>query len=94
VTAALVLGVFFMETVIAPLWSVPMDITPEHAGMASGFMNFGAAAAGIVSPWTFGAIVDATGDWNLPFGLTVGLMLCGAALAFLMRPERRFEETP
>jgi MFS family permease len=90
VTAAVVLGFFCMELAIAPLWSVPMDITPEHAGAASGMMNFGAAAAGIVSPWAFGAIVDRTGDWNLPFGLTVLLLLLGAGSAFFMRPERRF----
>jgi MFS family permease len=75
----------------APLWSVPMDITPEHAGAASGMMNFGAALAGIASPWAFGWIVDRTGDWNLPFAATVALMLAGSGLAFLMRPERRFD---
>ena len=90
VTAAVVLGFFCMELAIAPLWSVPMDITPEHAGAASGMMNFGAAAAGIISPWAFGAIVDRTGDWNLPFALTVLLLLMGAGFAFLMRPERPF----
>jgi MFS family permease len=91
VTASIVLGFFCMELAIAPLWSVPMDITPEHAGAASGMMNFGAAAAGIISPWAFGRIVDATGDWNLPFALTVALMLIGSGLAFLIKPERRFE---
>ena len=90
VTAGVVLGFFFMELAIAPLWSVPMDITPEHAGTASGMMNFGAAAAGIVSPLAFGWIVDRTGDWNLPFALTVLLLLLGAGAAFLMHPERRF----
>jgi cyanate permease len=54
-------------------------------------MNFGAAAAGILSPWAFGRIVDVTGDWNLPFAFTVVLMLCGAGFAFLMHPERRFD---
>ncbi len=91
VTAGIVLGFFCMELAIAPLWSVPMDITPEHAGTASGLMNFGAAAAGILSPWAFGRIVDVTGDWNLPFAFTVVLMLCGAGFAFLMHPERRFD---
>jgi MFS family permease len=91
VTASIVLGFFCMELAIAPLWSVPMDITPEHAGAASGMMNFGAALAGIASPWAFGWIVDRTGDWNLPFAATVALMLAGSGLAFLMRPERRFD---
>jgi MFS family permease len=91
VTASIVLGFFCMEFAIAPLWAVPMDITPEHAGAASGMMNLGAAAAGIISPWAFGWIVDATGDWTLPFAATVVLMLAGSGLAFLIQPERRFE---
>jgi MFS family permease len=90
VTGALVLGFFCMELVIAPLWSVPMDITPEFSGTASGFMNFGAASAGIISPWAFGWIVDLTGNWNLPFAFTVGLMLCGAFGTRFMHPERPF----
>lgn len=91
VSIALTLGFFCMELVIAPLWSVPMDIAPEFSGTASGFMNFGAASAGIISPWVFGMIIDLTGNWTLPFIFSVGLMACGAIAAFWMRPDRPFQ---
>jgi MFS family permease len=92
-TIALLLsgGFFCLELVIGPIWSVPMDIAPQFAGTASGLMNFGSAVAAIVSPLTFGWIVDVTGNWILPFAGSIGLLLVGAALSFTMHPERRFE---
>ncbi len=51
--AAPVLGFFFAELVIGPIWSVPMDIAPKYAGTASGLMNTGSAVAAIVSPIVF-----------------------------------------
>ena len=91
VSLALTLAFFCMELVIAPLWAVPMDIAPRFSGTASGFMNFGAATAGIISPWVFGRMVDATGSWTLPFGFSAVLMACGAITAFWMRPDKPFE---
>jgi hypothetical protein len=32
------------------IWSIPMDIAPNHAGTAGGLMNTGFGIAGIVSP--------------------------------------------
>jgi cyanate permease len=81
---------FFCELVVAPLWSVPMDIAPHYAGAASGMMNFGFGLAGIVSPVVFGALLDSTGSWSIPFYGSIGLLLLGAALAFFMRPDRPF----
>jgi MFS family permease len=83
---------FFLELIIGPIWSIPMDIAPEYSGTASGLMNTGSAVAAIVSPLAFGAIVDLTGNWILPFAGSIALLLIGAALAFTMRPHRRFEE--
>lgn len=83
-------GFFFLEIVIGPIWAVPMDIAPQYAGTASGLMNTGSALAAIVSPLAFGAIVDLTGNWILPFVGSVVLLLVGAVLAFTMHPERRF----
>jgi len=83
---------FFAEIVIGPMWAIPMDIAPKYSGTASGLMNTGSAAAAILSPLAFGAIVDLTGNWHLPFAGSLGLLLAGAILAFTMRPERPFEE--
>lgn len=87
-------GFFFLELVIGPIWSVPMDIAPHYAGTASGLMNFGSAFAAIVSPLAFGLIVDMTGNWILPFAGSIGLLLLGAGLAFTMHPERPFTDAP
>jgi MFS family permease len=84
---------FFSELVVAPIWSVPMDIAPHYAGSASGIMNFGFGIAGIISPVVFGGLLDLTGSWTLPFYGSIGLLLLGAALAFFMRPERPFTES-
>lgn len=87
-------GFFFAELVIGPIWSVPMDIAPTYSGTAAGLMNTGSAVAAIVSPIVFGLVVDATGNWTLPFAGSIGLALLGAGLAFTMHPERPFEDAP
>jgi len=88
-TAAIMLSLafFFAELVVAPMWAVIMDIEPLHPGLASGIMNFGSAIAGIVSPLAFGLMVDATGSWTIPFGISVVLLLLGAALTFALHPQ-------
>lgn len=83
---------FFSELVVAPIWSVPMDIAPHYAGSASGMMNFGFGIAGILSPVVFGRLVDVTGSWAIPFYGSLALLLVGAALSFWMRPDRPFVE--
>jgi MFS family permease len=85
-------GFFFSEIIIGPIWSVPMDIAPKYSGTASGLMNSGSALAAIVSPTVAGLVIDATGNWYLPFLITIGLLLVGGFCAFLMHPERPFEE--
>jgi MFS family permease len=87
-------GFFFLELVIGPIWSVPMDIAPQYSGTASGLMNTGSAVAAIASPLVFGYIVDVTGNWQLPFYGSVGLLLVGSVLAFTMHPERQFVDDP
>ena len=85
-------GFFFAELVIGPMWAVPMDIAPRYAGTAAGLMNTGSALAAIVSPLVAGYVIDVTGNWYLPFIMSMGLLLLGAFTAFLMHPERPFTE--
>jgi MFS family permease len=89
---ALSAGFFFAEFTIGPMWAIPMDIAPKYSGTASGMMNTGSAFAAIVSPVVFGYIVDKTGHWTWPFVGSMALMLCGAALAFAMHPDRPLAE--
>jgi len=84
---------FCLEVTIGPIWSVPMDVAPKHAGTAAGVMNTGSAIAGFASPVIFGWLVDLTGDWHLPFAGSIGLLLLGAVLAFFMHPERQIAES-
>jgi len=81
---------FFAELTIGPMWAIPMDIAPAHAGTASGLMNTGSALAAILSPLVFGVVIDHTGNWTLPFLGTMALMLAGLLAAFMMRPDHQF----
>jgi len=85
-------GFFCAELVIGPMWSIPMDIAAKYSGTAAGIMNTGSALAAIVSPLVAGFVIDATGNWYLPFLMSIGLLLLGGFTAFLMHPERPFEE--
>ncbi|WP_158903029.1 MFS transporter [Burkholderia sp. L27(2015)] len=88
------LGFFFNEMTIGPMWAVPMDIAPKHAGTASGIMNSGSALAAIISPVVGGWLIDRTGNWNLPFVVSMALMAAGIALSFTMRPDRELGAAP
>ena len=79
---------FFLESAIAPMWTVSMDIAPDYAGSASALMNAAGAVAGILSPVVFGRILDLTGSWTLPFGVSLGLLLIGVVTTAWMRPDR------
>lgn len=88
--ASLAVAFFFSEMTIGPMWAIPMDIAPEQSGTASGLMNTGSAMAAIVSPVISGVLIDRTGNWQLPFLVSIVLLAVGVALSFRMRPERRF----
>jgi MFS family permease len=66
-----------------------MDIAPKYSGTAAGLMNTGSALAAIVSPLVAGYVIDVTG--NLPFLMSMGLLLLGGFCAFLMHPETPLE---
>ena len=86
------LAFFFAELIVAPIWAVPMDIAPRYAGSASGMMNFGFGVAGLVSPSSFGYLVDRTGSWVFPFICSMLLLLVGAVLASRLRPDKTLVE--
>lgn len=82
-------GAFFMlELTIGPIWAVPMDVAAQYAGTASGMLNTGAAIATIISPVVFGAVIDATGNWSLPFVGSLLFLLLGAVMTLKIRPDR------
>lgn len=85
---SLAFSFFFLELTNAQLWAIPMDVAPTWSGTASGMMNTGFAVAGIVSPIVVGALVDATGGFAFPFGISVAILVAAAILAGVMRPQR------
>ena len=92
VAISLSAGFFFAELIIGPMWSIPMDIAPKHSGTAAGMMNTGSAVAAIISPPVAGYIIDLTGNWVMPFRVTIGLLALGALSALAMRPDIPFAE--
>ncbi len=79
---------FFAEFTIGPFWAMPMDIAPRYSGSASGLMNVGSALAAAVSPLVAGYVIQKTGNWNLPFLGSIGLLLFGAIFAYWMKPNQ------
>jgi sugar phosphate permease len=94
--AALCLSIafFFSEFTIGPMWAIPMDIAPKFSGSASGLMNTGSALAAIVSPLIAGYVIDLTGNWELPFLGSIGLLLIGSITAFWMKPNEGLDGPP
>jgi ACS family sodium-dependent inorganic phosphate cotransporter len=60
-----------------------LDIAPRHAGAVFGAGNTAATLAGLVAVPLTGALLDATGSWELVFGLTAAHYVAGAAVFWL-----------
>jgi len=85
---ALALSFFFLELTNAQLWSIPMDVAPTWSGTASGMMNTGFGIAGILSPIVVGGLVDITGDFVVPFAISIAILVAATVLAGVMKPQR------
>jgi cyanate permease len=46
--------------------------------------------AAIVSPVVAGYLIDRLGNWDVTFLLSVGVMVCGVLLTFVMKPDAPF----
>jgi MFS family permease len=88
VAACLSAAFFFAECTIGPFWAIPMDIAPRYSGAASGLMNVGSALAAAISPLVAGYVIKWTGNYSLPFIGSMGLLVLGAGMAFLMKPNQ------
>jgi MFS family permease len=88
----LALAFFFLEITNPVLWTLPLDIAPNYSGSAGGMMNTGFGIAGMISPLVFGFLIQRTGDYQLPFFLSAGLLLLGAVCALKIDPLKRVKE--
>ena len=95
VTISLAAAYFLLELTNSTLWALPMDMAPEHAGAASGFMNTGYGLAGSLSPLVFGILLGATGgNWRIPLLVSIGLLLVGVVVSLRIDPRRRVAAPP
>ena len=87
VVTLLALSIFCLALVLAPIWSVAMDVSAGYSGTVSGIMNGVGQAGGSISPIVFGALSQA-GYWVAPFYLTSGILVIAALMwAFVIDPE-------
>ena len=85
---ALASGFFFIRAAVSPTWAICTDIAPAWAGSAGGILNTGSAIAAIGAPLVFGLIADLTGDYSTPFSASLVLLVVGAGMCLVMRPDR------
>jgi MFS family permease len=76
VTACLTVAFFFLELCNSPLWTIPMDIAPEHSGVASGLMNTGFGVAGVIAAPIFGLLVD-WANYGVALAFSAVLLVAG-----------------
>lgn len=80
---------FFLELTNAVLWSLPLDIAGAYAGTAGGMMNTGFGVAGMISPVAFGYLIQVTGSYEVPFGISALLLAIGVVCALFIDPTRK-----
>ena len=91
-TVCLAVAFFLLELTNPVIWSIPMDIAPNHAGTAGGLMNTGFGIAGIVSPIIFGHLIDVTGSFVASFTLSAALLVVGGLAALWIDPTKRLPD--
>ena len=89
----LAIAFLFLELTNAVLWALPIDIAGAYAGTAGGIMNTGFGVAGMISPVVFGAVIERTGRYDLPFFVSAALLLLGAICALFIDPGRHVQST-
>lgn len=83
---------FFLDATISVFWAIAMDMGGSYAATSAGWMNTWANVGGVISPIVFGALVQETGSWTLPFLVASTLMLIGAAAVMLIDTETRLPD--
>lgn len=86
--ACLTLAAAGLEFTTGVSWAVVIDVGREYAGTVSAMMNMSGNLAGAASPLVFGALVQWTGRWEIPFLIAGFLSLAAALLWLRIDPER------
>lgn len=86
--ACLTLAAAGLEFTTGVSWAVAIDVGHEYAGTVSAMMNMFGNLGGALSPVVFGALVQWTGRWELPFLIAGVLCVVAGACWFRIDPER------
>ncbi|WP_448118781.1 MFS transporter [Pseudomonas serbica] len=87
VAVILLIFVVGVESAVGGLiWTFPMEISPPgEAGTLGGIMNTAGSFAGILAPIVTGAIVAATGSFNMAFVIaSIGILLSAFFVVFVL----------
>lgn len=83
---------FFLDATISVFWAIAMDMGGSYASTSAGWMNTWANVGGIISPVAFGALVQWSGSWTLPFLVASSLMVIGGGVVWLIDTEMRLSD--
>ena len=75
--ALLSIALGFTGLCFSPYWALPIDYSPGSPGLVSGMLNTSGNIAGIVAPAVTGAIVTATGSWDVALFISAALSVVG-----------------
>ena len=73
----------------AAAFGVCIDVSGNHAGAVSGFMNCVGQIGAFFLAIIFGKIVDATRDFNAPLFVIAGLMCFGTLCWLFVDPTKK-----
>lgn len=91
--ALMAVVIFALYLTTAQYFAVVSDLVPSRRlGGVVGFVHSIANLAGILSPIVVGAVVDATGDWTLTFGISAAICGLGALLLLVFGRSRAVVE--
>ncbi|HEY1701429.1 MAG TPA: MFS transporter [Trebonia sp.] len=78
--ALLSIALGFTGLCFSPYWALPIDYSPGSPGLVSGMLNTSGNIAGIVAPAVTGAIVTATGSWDVALFISAALSVAGVVV--------------
>ncbi|WP_375481673.1 MFS transporter [uncultured Jatrophihabitans sp.] len=76
VTICLTVAFLFLELCNSPLWTIPMDVAPDHSGAASGLVNTGFGVAGVIAAPVFGLLAGQFG-YSVALAFSAVLLVIG-----------------
>lgn len=82
---------FFMFMAMAAFWGLVMDTIPSSImGSASGTVNFGGQAAGFISPFVMGYLIDVSkGSFDTAFIFLIVAIVASAGVTLMVNQERK-----